>query len=342
MGKDLNAHYVLQGSVRRTGDRVRITAQLVDVRTGTARWAERYDRPFADVFAIQDDVVDKVAAALVVHAREATVSRLRVQPPTNLEVYELALRGRRVYRTFTRDGAAEARALAERAITIDPNYAPAWEVLASALLQFYIQPYSEHQGAPVMLQQARAAAEKAALLDANFATAQATLGFVLMWAREHEASLAAVRRAIELNPNDVVAHATHGDVLSGAGRYRELIAAWDRAIRDDPYFPALSLGLKAKSHVMLREFEPALRLIRSCAERAPRPFVCPLYRVVAAKEPRAGGRSARRGAPASGGLSEVHDPEARAHDAPPQRGRHRPLRRISAPRRPAGVIESYR
>jgi TolB-like protein/DNA-binding winged helix-turn-helix (wHTH) protein/Tfp pilus assembly protein PilF len=247
-GKELNAHYVLLGSVRRAGDRVRITAQLVDTGTAAGRWAEHYDRPFSDVFAIQDDVASKVAEQLVVHAREATVARLRVQPPASLEVYELALRGRRAYRTFTRDGAAEARALAERAIAIDPNYAPAWEVLASALLQFYIQPYSEDHGAPAMLQQARSAAEKAALLDANFATAQATLGFVLMWAREHEASLAAVRRAIEINPNDVVAHATHGDILSGAGHFRESIAAWDRSISHDPYFPALSLALK-RSHM---------------------------------------------------------------------------------------------
>jgi adenylate cyclase len=125
VGKDLNAHYVLQGSVRREGDRVRISVQLVDARTGAGRWAERYDRPFADVFAIQDDVAGKVAAQLFVHARETTVARLRAHPPANLEVYELALRGRKAYVTFTREGAIEAQALSERAIAIDPNYAPA-------------------------------------------------------------------------------------------------------------------------------------------------------------------------------------------------------------------------
>jgi TolB-like protein/DNA-binding winged helix-turn-helix (wHTH) protein/Tfp pilus assembly protein PilF len=284
VGKDLNAHYIVLGSVRRSGDRVRITAQLVDARTTASRWTERYDRPFADVFAIQDDVASKVAADLVAHARETTVARLRTQAPANLEVYELALRGRGAYRTITRDGAVEARALAERAIAIDPNYAPAWEVLASAILQFYIQPYSEHQGTPVMLQQARAAAEKAAALDANFATGQATLGFVLMWAREHKASLEALRKAIELNPNDVSAHITYGIALSFAGYYRESIPAWDGAFRHDPFFPALSLALKAQPYVMLREFEPALRLTRSCAERAPKLFACWLLRAVAAKE----------------------------------------------------------
>jgi TolB-like protein/DNA-binding winged helix-turn-helix (wHTH) protein/Tfp pilus assembly protein PilF len=284
VGKDLGAHYVVQGSVRRDADRVRITAQLVDTRTAATRWAEHYDRLFSDVFAIQDDVAAKVAAQLYVHAREATVAQLRAKPPANLEVYELALRGRRAYRTFTRDSAAEARALAERAIAIDPNYAPAWEVLASAILQFYIQPYSEHQGTPGVLREARAAAERAVGLDANFAVGQATLGFVLMWAREHDASLEALRRAVQLTPNDPVALSAYGNALTFGGQFRESVETWDRAQRFDPFFPALSLALKAIPYVLLGEFEPALRLTRSCAERAPRLFACWLYRAIAARE----------------------------------------------------------
>jgi TolB-like protein/DNA-binding winged helix-turn-helix (wHTH) protein len=284
VGKDLNAHFILQGSVRRSGDRVRITAQLVDARTAASRWTERYDRPFADVFAIQDDVADKVAAQLFAHAREATVTRLLTRPTDSLEVYELALRGRKVYRTFTREGAIEARALAERAIAIDASYAPAWEVLTQSLLQFYIQPYDEHQGTPAMLRQARAAAEKAASLDANFATAQATLGVALMWAREHEASLDAFRKAIKLNPNDAVAHSGYANALSYAGFNRESIQAWERAERLDPFHPALWLALKARAHVMLRQFEPALRLTRSCAERLPKRFGCFIHLAIAARE----------------------------------------------------------
>jgi adenylate cyclase len=155
VSKELNAHWILQGSVRRSGDRLRITAQLIDPRTATARWTESYDRPSTDVFAIQQEVADKVAASLVVHAREATVTNLRGRAPTTLDVYELVLRGRKAYLTFTREGAIEARTLAERAIAIEPTYAAAWEVLANAPLQFYIQPYGEQQGTPAMLQEAR-------------------------------------------------------------------------------------------------------------------------------------------------------------------------------------------
>lgn len=284
VGRELSADFLLQGSVRRSGDRLRITAQLVDARTGGSRWTERYDRPFADVFTIQDEVANRVAAQLVGHAREVAVVRLRTRAPGNLEVYELVLRARKAYRTFTREGAIEGRALSERAIAIDPSYAEAWEVLAAVLFQFYIQPYSEHQGTLAMLQEARAVAEQAVLLDPSSSAAHARLGYAFMWLREHEASLQALRKAIELNPNDTVAHSIYGNALSFAGFNRESIEAWERAERLDPFHPAISLALKAKPHIMLREFEPALRLTRSCAERAPRLVACFIYLAVVANE----------------------------------------------------------
>src|SRR5262245_42684774 len=164
VGKDLGAHYVLQGSVRRSGEQVRVTAQLVDASTAAVRWTERYDRPFADVFAIQDDVVAKVAGQLFVQMRDATVARLRGKPPASLEVYELALRARMSIRALTHEGATEAQGLCERAIAIDPGYARAWEVLADALIHFYLFPYNERQHTLPQLQRARAAAEKAVAL----------------------------------------------------------------------------------------------------------------------------------------------------------------------------------
>lgn len=282
IGKDLNAQYIVQGTVRRDGDRVRVTAQLVDAKTAATRWTERYDRPSAEVFAIQDDVVDKVAAQLVVHAREATAARLRAKPPASLEVYELALRGRKSVLAFTRDGTIEGKALAERAIGIDPTYAPAQEALAQALMQLYLQPYSEHQGTPAMLQQARAALEKAVALDPHFSNAHSTLGWVLMWAREHEASLEAFRKAIGLNASDGAGYRGYADALSFGGRHRESIEAWERAERLDPFYPATALALRARAYTMLGEFEPALRLTSTCAERLPKLFTCFIYRAAAA------------------------------------------------------------
>lgn len=215
--------------------------------------------------------------------RQAASAHLKTRPPESLEAYELTLRGRKALLTFTREGATEALALADRAIAIDPDYAAAWEVRAGALLQFYIQPYGQ-QASPEVLSDARAAAERAVALDSNYATGQAMLAFALMWAREHDASLEAIRKAVSLNPNDASAHATHGNILTFAGFNREAIDAWDENMRVDPFFPALSLALKAIPHIMLEEFEPTLALTRPCAQRAPKLFACFLYLAIAANE----------------------------------------------------------
>jgi TolB-like protein/DNA-binding winged helix-turn-helix (wHTH) protein/Flp pilus assembly protein TadD len=283
VGKELKAHYVLMGSVRRSGDRLRISAQLVDTQTGGHRWAESYNRPFADVFGIQDEVANNVAGQFVVHAREAAAARLRTRAPEHLDAYELVLRGRKAYRTFTREGSIEARALAERAIAVDPTYAPAWELRAIALMQFYIHPYDRDQGTPGILEQAHTAAEKAVSLDPNFATAHSTLGFTHLWSRRHEASLASLRKAISLNPNDFAARNTYGEALFFTGSYRDALETWERYEQLDP-FAVLLLAFKAKAHVMLGEFDRALPLARSCATRAPRLFGCLLYRAIAANE----------------------------------------------------------
>jgi TolB-like protein/DNA-binding winged helix-turn-helix (wHTH) protein/Flp pilus assembly protein TadD len=282
--KELGAHYVLQGSVRRSGDRLRITAQLVDPQTGAGRWSERYDRPFSDVFAIQDEVASKVAALLVAHAREAMAARLRTRAPAELEAYELVLRGRKAYLSFKREGVLEGRALFEQAIAIDPSYAPAWSGLSGTLLQLYIQPYSEHQGAPAMLELARAAAQRAVSLDPDFAPAQVILGIALTWAREHDAGLEALRRAMNLNPNDELASFGYAQALYFAGFNREAIEVWERTQRLNPFFPGVWFGGRASPHIMLREFEPALRLARLCAERAPSYYPCVVYLAIAARE----------------------------------------------------------
>jgi adenylate cyclase len=284
IGRELNADFLLLGSVRRSGEELRTFVQLVDAQNGASRWSERYDRLFADVFAVQDEIANSVATQLVLHAQEIAAIRLQGRAPENLEAYELVLRGRKAYLTFTRSSAAEAQALAERAIALDPNYAAAWELLAVARLQFYIQPYSEHQGTPAMLQQAREAAERAVSLDANFATAQATLAFVLLWSKEHDASLEAVRRAIALNPSYAGANAVNGNIMTFVGDYRKAIEAWEREERLNPFGAALSLALRAVPHILLKEFESALHLTRTCAQRAPRVFPCYLYLAIAAKE----------------------------------------------------------
>lgn len=284
VGSALRADYLLQGTVRRLDERLRITAQLVDTRTGASRWMQRYDRPMADLFDIQEEVAEAVATQLVIHAKEDVVARLRTRPPQSLEVHELVLRARKRYREFSREATVEMRELAERAIALDPNYSPAWEVLAAALLQFYYQPYDEHHNTPEILQQARAAAERSIALDGNFSTAHAILAATLVPARENEAALAANDRALALNPNDAVAIGTRGNVLSFLGRYEEAAQAWEEAERIDPFASPLAFALKAMALVMMGDYEKALVAARTCADRAPRLGPCYYYLAIALNE----------------------------------------------------------
>lgn len=284
VGDALRADYLLQGTVRRLDERLRITAQLVDTRTGASRWMQRYDRPMADLFDIQEEVAEAVATQLVIHAKEDAVARLRTRPPQSLEVHELVLRARKRYREFSREATVEMRELAERAIALDPNYAPAWEVLAAALLQFYYQPYDEHHNTPEILQQARTAAERSIALDGNFSTAHAILAATLVPARENEAALAANDRALALNPNDAVAIGTRGNVLSFLGRYEEAAQAWEDAERIDPFASPLAFALKAMALVMMGDYEKALVAARTCADRAPRHGPCYAYLAIALNE----------------------------------------------------------
>jgi adenylate cyclase len=141
VGRELGVDYVLRGSVRRAGDRLRVTAQLVDTRNLATLWMEQYDRPYVEMPSIPDEVAGRVAVQLVGHAREDAAKRLRSHDADGLDAYELVLRGRKSYLTFTKAGALEARDLAGRAVALDPDFALAWDLMARTLLQFYLQPY---------------------------------------------------------------------------------------------------------------------------------------------------------------------------------------------------------
>jgi TolB-like protein/class 3 adenylate cyclase len=285
VGRELNAEFLLQGSVRRASDRVRISVQLVDTSSGATRWAERYDRPFADIFEVQDEITDHVAAQLVVHAREAAVSRLQSVPAANLEAYELVLRARKAYRANTQEALVEARELAEQAIALAPDYAPAWAQLSGVLVtQFHLGSQGEGPGGPDLLRQAHAAAERAVVLDPTYSSGHSVLGFALVSAGDLDAGLEALRKALILNPNDASIFSLYANALDRAGSHREAVEVWERHERFDPFRTPLNLALKARAHILLGEFEPALALTRSCAERAPQLQYCFIYLAIAANE----------------------------------------------------------
>jgi adenylate cyclase len=284
IARELGVDYVLRGSVRRTADHLRVTAQLLDLHTFATVWMEQYDRPFAELLSIPDEVASGVAARLVGHAREAAAVRLGGRDAATLLAYELVLRGRRAYRTFSQEGAIEARELARRAIELDPEFPPGWELLAVAMLQFYLQPYDESQGSRPVLEEAHAAALRAVALDPAYSTARAVVGYTLLWLRQHEESIKALHEAVALNANDANAFTALAEVLAFNGDHAAALEAWDRAQELDPLSPPLRLALKARSHTFLGQPEAAFELANACALAAPRLSPCFVQLAIAAQE----------------------------------------------------------
>jgi len=271
VGRELGVRYVLEGSIRRAGDRVRISAQLIDAVTGAHRWAERYDRELKDVFAVQDDVSRAIVAILVAHVNKAEIERTINKAPETWQAYDYFLQAADTRASFVSSWKVaelyEARRLLEQSIAIDPNYARAYAGLAQNHITAWLMALDEDHLNPACLDRACHLARKAVQLDPNLPEAHAALGFVLGRRREHEAAVAEFERAMALNPN--FTDWRLGDVLMFAGDSARAIEAGERHMRLDPFYAPiapLSLGL---AHFMLRQYAQALPLMRECASRAP-------------------------------------------------------------------------
>ena len=198
VAEELGVGYVVEGSVRKGGDRVRITAQLNDVATGSHIWAERYDRDLADVFAVQDEITEAIVAAIEPQLYAAENFRAQRKPPDSMDAWDLVMRALSHYWRVTRQDNVVAQALLEKAIAIDPNYGQALGVLAAS------HTFSAHMGWADMAT-AVPIAERAALAairaDSEDPWAHYALGCVHLFARRFDDSLAEFELALRLNPN---------------------------------------------------------------------------------------------------------------------------------------------
>jgi TolB-like protein len=256
---ELGVRYVLEGSVRKSGDRVRITAQLNDVSTGSHIWAERYDRDLADVFAVQDEITESIVAAIEPQLYAAENFRARRKPPGSLDAWDLVMRALSHYWRVTRQDNVVAQALLEKAIAIDPNYGQALGVLATS------HTFSAHMGWADMSTVAPTA-ERAALAaieaDSEDPWAHHGLAYVYLFARRFDDSLAEFELALRLNPNFSLAQAFYGVTLSYCGRWQEGDLAVRRALRLSPRdpFSALYYGIAAYAQFIGHNYDEAIRL----------------------------------------------------------------------------------
>ncbi len=260
IAEDLGVGYVVEGSVRKAGDQVRITAQLNDVATGSHIWAERYDRSLADVFAVQDEITEAIVAAIEPQLYAAENFHAQRKAPDSLDAWDLVMRALSHYWRVTRQDNVVAQALLEKAISIDPNYGQALGVLATSYMFCTHMGWAERSAVD--------AAERAALAairaDNDDPWAHQALGGVRLLARRFDDSLAEFELALKLNPNFAMAQGYYGLSLCYSGRWQEGDEAARRAIRLSPRDPFLGVyyGVAAYAQFIGRNYEEAIALAR--------------------------------------------------------------------------------
>lgn len=218
VGRELKARYVVEGSVRRAGDRLRITAQLIDSHSGAHLWAERYDRNMEDVFAVQDELTRTIAATLGVRLQDAALERTLAKAPADLDAYDCVLRARRFQTTIEEADHAEARDLLEQAISRDPGYASAHALLANVYLAEHRYGFNVR---PDAIGRAMQMAQAAIRLDPQNAYAHCWLAIVHFFRRENERFEAEAQRALALNSNDP-------EILADIGHYYAFMGQFER------------------------------------------------------------------------------------------------------------------
>jgi TolB-like protein len=261
VAEELGVRYVLEGSVRKGGDLVRITAQLNDVTTGSHIWAERYDRDLADVFAVQDEITEAIVAAIEPQLYAAENFRAQRKAPDSMDAWDLVMRALSYYWRVTRQDNVVAQALLEKAIALDPNYGQALGILATSYT------FSSHMGwenPTTSIPLAETAALAAIRADSEDPWARQALGYVYLFRRRFDDSLAEFELALRLNPNSSLTQSFYGLGLAYTGRWQEATTAAERALRlspRDPYW-AVYTGVAAYAQFVGHNYQEAIRLSR--------------------------------------------------------------------------------
>lgn len=261
IASELGVRYVVEGSVRKEANRVRITAQLNDATTGSHLWAEHYDRELVDVFTVQDEITNAIAAAIEPQIHVAENFRARRKPPASMDAWDLSMRALSHYWRITREDHLTAQALLEKAIAIDPNYGQAQALLAASHMFGAHLGWAEHAKAVPIAERAASAAVQ---LDGEDAWAHTALGSVYFSTRRLDDALSEYETALQLNPNFCLAQGYYALALSYGGRHEDSFEAAQRAIRLSPRDPALAIfyAIAGYARFLSRRYDEAMALAR--------------------------------------------------------------------------------
>jgi adenylate cyclase len=267
VGEELGVRYVLEGSVRKAGDRVRITAQLIDAPTGHHLWAERYDRDLKDIFALQDEITMKILTALRVTLTEGEQARVYDRGTGNLDFFMKVLEGNSYFFRFNEDDNIVARHMFEEAIVLDRENSGAYTMLGWTYLMDVWYGSSESPGKS--MERASELAQKAIALDETQDSAHSLLGHIYLMMRQHEEAIAEGERAVALSPNGADAHAHLAMTLSYAGKPVEAIALFKKATRLNPMPPNWYLFSLGNAYCLTGQYEEAIATLQKALKRNP-------------------------------------------------------------------------
>jgi TolB-like protein/Tfp pilus assembly protein PilF len=257
VGRKLGARYVVEGSVRKVGNRVRITAQLLEAATGNHLWAERYDRDLEDIFKVQDELVHAISGVIPGELDRVAVEGLRRRPPDNLTAYECELRGRWALHHWN-EGLSIAQEWFEKAINADPDYVLAHAGLA--LVHAYNIP-ALGLSPEAAIARAKEHAQRATVLDDRNPTVQAYAGLAYFFSCEHQLSRTHTDRAVSLNPNDPFALDAKASVLTYSGELEQALVYFAKSERLDPYAPDdQRLDCLCDCHYLLHNYEKVIEI----------------------------------------------------------------------------------
>jgi adenylate cyclase len=259
VGRDLKVRYVVEGSVRRAEERIRVSVSLTDTSRSALLWSEKYDAEPKDIFAVQDQITRRISGALAVRVTSLELARSAAKPPNNLEAYDLVLRGRDLLSRATRPNNAEARSLFERAMQLDPNYPPTYVGLGYVNLNAVTEGWTDDPSET--LERAESLARKAVGLDELSPAAHALLGKVLVHFGDYDRALNELKRAIDLNGSDAEGYSGLLSVLLWRGDIPGAIAAGETLAQFEPELSVSDGFYLATAYVLADRGADAIRIL---------------------------------------------------------------------------------
>ena len=266
VSKELGVRYVLEGSVRKAGNRVRITSQLIDAISGGHLWAERYDRVLEDIFAVQDEVTREIVAVLAIKLGEGEQKEISEKHTLDMVAYDYFLRGKDSLHQFTRASLLQARELFQEAINRDPAFAMAYANLGATYLTDWKMGWSRDEKS---LDHALELAQKAVSMRKDLPETYGLLGYIYLWKRQHDKAIELYEKVIKDYPNYADGFANLGAVLNFAGRPKTAIGFLEKAMRLDPLYPGVQLFNLGHSYFLTERHGEAIDALKNSLDENP-------------------------------------------------------------------------